>query len=257
MSDKNAICPRCLKPVHININRTLANCPECGGIISVSKAFNLYEEHFPTKGENEATVKENGETETVAFGSYKQSTENEPIEWIVLCVKNGQALLLSKYALLSRPFAEKATLGYENSTWLSSHLRVWLNDQFINDAFNEKQKQLIVETNIVTEPNPTYKTEGGAPIASKIFLLSIQEVKKYLKKSNDRKCYPTRYLKTVIPPQAGLGVSKNYCNWWLRTPGTNRNLTAYVTDSGTINNNGRFPYSQGYAVRPALWIKLD
>jgi uncharacterized repeat protein (TIGR02543 family) len=64
------------------------------------------------------------------FGTYEQDNNlangAEDIEWLVLEKKDGKALLLSKYALVTKPYNEEDT----DVTWESCTLRSWLNGEF-------------------------------------------------------------------------------------------------------------------------------
>ena len=68
----------------------------------------------------------------VSFGKYEQdnntSNGKEKIEWLVLEVKDGKALVISKYALDCKPYNTSST----NVTWETCSLRNWLNNDFIN-----------------------------------------------------------------------------------------------------------------------------
>ena len=73
----------------------------------------------------------------VFFGHYEQDNDltngAEAIEWRVLKVENGEALLISQYALDSQPYYEK----YAVALWSVCTLRTWLNTAFFDAAFND------------------------------------------------------------------------------------------------------------------------
>ena len=68
----------------------------------------------------------------VNFGTYEQdnntSNGKEEVEWLVLEVKDGKALIISKYALDCKPY----NTGLTGATWETCTLRKWLNNNFIN-----------------------------------------------------------------------------------------------------------------------------
>lgn len=76
----------------------------------------------------------------MSFGKYEQdnntSNGKEKIEWLVLEVKDGKALVISKYALDCKPYNTSST----NVTWETCSLRNWLNNDFINSAFSATEK---------------------------------------------------------------------------------------------------------------------
>lgn len=74
----------------------------------------------------------------MAYGRYPQGTggENEAIQWRVLQVKDGAALLLSDRVLDVRPVqAEGQYRGFEGS-----ELAAWLDGHFLHAAFNEQER---------------------------------------------------------------------------------------------------------------------
>ena len=91
----------------------------------------------------------------ITFGRYEQdgNTVNDPeaIEWQVLEVEDGHALLISKYALDEKKYNEK----YENVTWETCTLRAWLNGEFYNSAFSSEEKGQIRQVTLKNPNNPT------------------------------------------------------------------------------------------------------
>ena len=80
----------------------------------------------------------------VKFGSYEQDKfcGADPIEWRVLAVENGRALLLSKYALEAKPYHNTDI----DITWEESDLRAWLNGTFYDIAFSSSERVSLVRT---------------------------------------------------------------------------------------------------------------
>ena len=177
------------------------------------------------------------------FGIYEQdndtSTNTEYIEWLVLEVKNGKALIISKYALDSKPYNESNA----NVTWETCTLRKWLNNEFINAAFSADEKALIPTVTVSADKNPVFNTNPGKATRDKVFLLSDAEVDKYLSGSAGQ-CKHTVYT------LANDGAYNHYCYWWLRSPGETQN---YAAVSGSRAGS---PVYSTYAVRPALWISI-
>lgn len=115
----------------------------------------------------------------VYFGSYEQDNDTangtEPVEWYVLDKADGEVTLLSVYLLAREPYNKENT----NITWEDCTLRSWLNDEFYNETFSEKEQAAIVNTDVVNEDNPFWDTEGGSDTVDKVWLLSLGEVEKY------------------------------------------------------------------------------
>ena len=116
----------------------------------------------------------------VSFGKYEQdnntSNGKEKIEWLVLEVKDGKALVISKYALDCKPYNTSST----NVTWETCSLRNWLNNDFINSAFSATEKTMIPSVKVSADKNPDYSTSSGKATQDRLFLLSVKEMNKYL-----------------------------------------------------------------------------
>lgn len=207
--------------------------------------------------------------EDITFGKYEQdnntSNGKEDIEWIILAKENGKTLLISKYGLDVQQYnTDKGSVTWENCT-----LRQWLNDTFINDAFNADERTMIQNTYLPSENNPKYGTDSGNDTNDKIFVLSLTEAQKYFTTNESRMCHPTAFAKANAN---GEWRNEGFCRWWLRTPGISQEYTSDVTEDGNINYLlGKFvdadweTYSfpdfsmilSGDAVRPAMWIDLE
>lgn len=193
------------------------------------------------------------EGEYIKFGAYEQdnNTTNgkEDIEWLVLEVKDGKALLISKYTLDCQQYNTSDV----DVTWKTCTLRKWLNNDFINAAFSADEKVMIPTVTVSADKNPEYSTNPGKTTQDQIFLLSITEANEYFDSDSARHCDFTDY--------AGVnGVSRYRCNWWLRSPGREQQSAAFVNSggdsSGIIEEGGaHVGYIYG-AVRPALWIDI-
>ena len=195
----------------------------------------------------------------VFFGAYEQdnntSNGKEDVEWLVLEVKDGKALVISKYALDCQQY----NTSYTDVTWETCTLRKWLNGTFINNAFSAEEQAMIPTVTVSADKNPEYSTNPGNATQDKAFLLSITEVNKYFTSDEARKCAPTDYAIAQ-----GAWTSESYtigdkatCGWWLRSPGYYQNYAARVDDDGDVDGHGSSVNSDVRAVRPALWITLD
>lgn len=191
---------------------------------------------------------------TIIFGSFEQDNnlENgaEPIEWIVLDKQGDKLLLLSKKVLDSRNYYGA---NYP-VTWEESHLRFWLNSVFYETAFTEEEQQRILLTEVVNDDNADYGTDGGNDTEDNIFLLSIKEVKDY---------HPDNWSSegTAYAMDKGLYMNdENYAAWWLRSPGNDTYLAAYVDDAGGIDEDGDYGdyvRDDRAGVRPTLWVSVE
>ena len=212
----------------------------------------------------------------VTFGSYEQDGNpdngEEPIEWIVLDVQIGKALLLSRYGLDVQSYNQ----GWSGVTWETCTLRTWLNSSFLDKAFSAEEQAMIQKTRVRNDLSQGYlywsspelsrsPTTGGSDTEDKVFLLSYGEANRYLGVTPEdsdnvkariaptayaisRKAWTKKYYLTEDGHEAG--------SWWLRSPGHNFQEDAAVVDcTGALGSCG--VYNDGSVIRPAIWINVQ
>ena len=191
--------------------------------------------------------------DTVLFGEYEQdnntSNGKEDIAWLVLEVKDGKALVVSKYALDCKQYNTSNT----DVTWETCTLRKWLNNDFINAAFSSYEKAMIPTVTVSADKN---STNPGNATQDQVFLLSITEANKYFGSDSARQCKPTDY---AFANGAYVNSVNGNCGWWLRSPGVTQysaHSAAYVHNSGGVYESGSDVDIGTSAVRPAMWISL-
>ena len=205
----------------------------------------------------------------VTFGRYEQDgdEENGPeaVEGIVLDVRDGKSLLLSRYGLDARPYHTEN----RKITWEECSLRKWLNSDFMQVAFTPEEQESIPETEVDNSRSQCFKrwkkAKGGKDTTDRVFLLSYAEANRYLGVSwygdgSDK----ARMELTEYAIQKGAGYhtprfedddGRTYWHWWLRSPGYKQDDASDVTTSGSLVTSGvtsEFPF-----VRPALWVDLN
>ena len=175
----------------------------------------------------QATI--NGKTVSLGdiytFGSY----DNKTLTWNVIDINDHEVTLMCVDAIEKRSYNEKAG----DTNWESSSLRKWLNNDFLNAAFNVSEKEQIVTKNLVNEGNSKYGMYGGNDTKDKVYILSLTEVDDY-----------TDYIKC------------NH-NWWLRTPGQSRKQAAYVHSYGFVDVEGCDTNDTTAWVRPVISVKAS
>ena len=188
----------------------------------------------------------------VYFGSYPQTEDGtvQPIEWRVLDVKDGRALMISEYLLDCKKYND----ADEGVNWESCALRNWLNDDFYNTAFSEDEKKRIVKAENDNPDNPQYGIEGGSPTEDYVFCLSIDEANEYFSDEKDRRAQPTAYTKKK---GAYVSVSNGNGWWWLRTPGIDYYTAVSVSYNGVIHEEGRGIRIHLDCVRPVVLVSLS
>ncbi|MCR5565974.1 MAG: DUF6273 domain-containing protein [Clostridiales bacterium] len=210
----------------------------------------------------------------VTFGRYEQdgNEENGPeeIEWIVLDVKDGKSLLISRYALDIVPYHTENI----NITWEKCFLRSWLNSDFLQTAFTEEEQTAVLKSKVDNSRkqgfkrwNSWKKTRGGKDTEDRIFLLSYLEANQYLgvtwngEENPSGQAEMTEFLrqKTADNPYYRDTLKDNpeygFCSWWLRSPGYLQNLVAQVARLGVLIAGNST--SEDVAIRPALWVNLN
>ena len=200
----------------------------------------------------------------VFFGAYEQDNDTsngkEDVEWLVLEIKDGKALVISKYALDCKQY----NTSYTDVTWETCTLRKWLNNDFLGAAFSADEKAMIPTVTVSADENLAYGTGPSNATQDQVFLLSIMEANKYFSSNSARQCEATDY---AVANGAYVNSGNSNCRWWLRSPGYEQSNAAVVGsggDVGEIGNPVGYIYYDGYrvgdrgadAVRPALWIDL-
>lgn len=205
----------------------------------------------------------------IIFGKYYHFNEGkkEPISWLVIKETEEKMLLLSEKCIDVFSFYNvQNTYGQECFTWFNSDLRYWLNNEFYNVAFSEKERESIYayefeETGSYMNRANSYRRETYSyNVIDKVFALSKKEVPLSAKISQAE---PTEYAKTK-----GLKVynPNKYSYWWLRDAGYS--YASVVRPGGEVDERG-YPVNAGFGtsmfsfspennkigVRPAIWIK--
>lgn len=192
----------------------------------------------------------------VKFGHFPQHGKNpEPIEWQVLDSDGKTALAVAKLALDCQPFHHE----FAYISWRDCDLRHWLNGEFLSSAFCAEEQERIAESLVNTGDNPQYGTSGCGETIDKVFCLSADEAVKHFASGDTRRCEPTPYAvgRNVYRDIYKVGDdTKEFCCFWLRTPGFSTRHAARVCGRGTIGYYGCNVDGTTFAVRPALRIKL-
>ena len=191
--------------------------------------------------------------DVITFGSYKQDkggTTKKEIQWVVLDQEGSRLLLVSRYALNCHPYHS----SYTPVTWEDCELRRWLNEDFLNEAFDEGQKEQIVPVDLTNRDNPEFGTDGGEDTQDMVFILDVEEVERYFPTETSREVENTVY---AMHQGAYLGSYNSNTSWWLRLPGESGDHTAFISSGGRLNLMGLQVDDGCGGVRPALWIDTE
>lgn len=178
--------------------------------------------------------------DVIGFGRYN---------WRVLEINGDKALVISENAVARSKYHNSLV----NIDWSSCNLRAWLNNEFFNSSFSSEERIRIVTTIVSAGANHICNTKAGGDTEDRVFLLSMDEAEKHFSNSSFRCCKD----------------GSDRCSWWLRSPGRDRKMAAYVGIDGGISPHGdavdfngirRVPggvfTGKPHAVRPAMWISL-
>ncbi len=197
----------------------------------------------------------------MTYGTYEQDNDPqngaEPIEWIVLDIRDGKALLLSRYALECAPYNDSRA----EVTWETCTLRKWLNTSFLNGAFSQAERSAILVTDVDNsiEQGIDYEgVTGSNNTQDWVFLLSYHETEIYFDSREARACTPTAYaVARGAAKSSGRGALNGVLLtvWWLRSPGGFPCSAVYQFYDGGRESD--YVDYDSWAVRPAMWVSLE
>ena len=187
----------------------------------------------------------------IEFGTYEQDSiwddkttrEKDPIYWIVLEKQDDRILVVSSLILDIHSYDESDS---DVVTWEKCSLRRWLNNTFINNAFNATERKLILEAEVPADKYPDCDTDPGNATTDHIFLLSASEYLKYF--TYDSISRFSDYADTMSEDRG------RYQAWWLRTPGEDGQAKVFCDDGNMFDTSWYRDPNGG--VRPAMWISL-
>ena len=259
----------------------LATC-SCTNKSTDSKPDDTNEE-----SENEVTWTRDGDY--IVFGHYEQdgNLDNgpEPIEWEIVREEDGRMLLISRYILDLQSYNTEST----NVTWETCSLRAWLNEDFINTAFDDSEQKQILTVINSNPDNAYYGTEGGNDTEDRVFCLSVEEIldnydfqvwnEEY--KDGCSQALMTERTQSVVNYLHGGGIdyeitSEAYTEyygphgyteecigltcgyWWLRSPGGTSDSACPVDSAGGTGwDFSLFVVPATLGVRPAIYLKVE
>lgn len=187
----------------------------------------------------------------VDFGKYipahlnKKDTKIRDIEWYVVKKEKGLAMLLAVGILDVIPH----TFTDENDRkWSNSSLREFLNNYFYENAFNEKEKELIVPTKL----NSVYGNGLTETITDKVFLIdSVEKTFPLFRRKALGRCYGYPRM----PLEYGVFQKHKSYRYWLRGVGPNGSGRFGVggkTREGAWSDEGKYLFA---GLRPTIWVR--
>ncbi len=194
------------------------------------------------------------EGDILFFGEYEQDNDKgngkEDIEWIVLKKKKNKLLLISSYCLDCQPYGYG--FEWETLSWQESFIRGWLNNEFMDEAFEKEERKAISKTKVKNY----FLAESGRKeendTKDQVFLLSIEETEKYFESRYDRVAKDTDYV-IDLANRSDLSYDKD--EWLLRT--IDKDGPSFVWRSGGISHEIEDISEKSYGIRPAFWLDLE
>jgi len=155
------------------------------------------------------------------------------MSWQVLALDGNKVLLITTEIIDERPYDENSEAV--EVTWDMCTLRKHLNGAFLKKFSPTEEGQIL---NVVNENkgNEQHGISGGAKTTDKVFLLSVDDIKKYFSNNETR--------------IAMMGGEVSI--WWLRSPGEYPVNATFINEVGEIDYCGEcVDFKSG--IRPALW----
>ncbi len=182
----------------------------------------------------------------VTFGKI----DEKEIEWKIVTIDGEDALIASYYGVSLHAFhCEPSPVA-----WEACSLRHWLNNDFLQSAFSNKDQEKIHSVMLADEKTELSFTDDQA--ADKVFILSESETERYFRKQSDRVLLYNDRLSGTWSFSNGLMTT---CRWWMRgkTQEINGRYCAPVCDHDGSFGGYQIASSQRMAVRPAMWVDLS
>lgn len=176
-------------------------------------------------------------------------------DWRVIEVLEDKALILSDMIVENKSYNEL----WNNVTWETCTLRHYLNETFLN-RFNDKERACIMPTRIINNSNPCYGTIGGNITTDKVFLLSMEEIMKYLGNEKLLLKFPERDIYWISDKHNKSRIALEENNmaswWWLRSPGIFGFNATSVSPEGWLSIDGQNVDNYGGGIRPSMWLNI-
>ena len=206
--------------------------------------------HNPTGADNSYQDNNRYETGRVYYFKYQSLRWRvlDPAAGLVLCEDIVDAQAFQNVVWSSGSYYYRQVNGHTLANdYASCTLRKWLNQEFINTAFSEKEQALLADTRLDSGD----EAAGDTPVTDKLFPLSETEAQREdygLGSSADRGADGTEYAKCQ-----GL----YYDDWWLRTPYTEYSYAQYISYVKVVSYgiSRLFVDNTSVGIRPAFVFK--
>lgn len=187
----------------------------------------------------------------IEFGQFPTSTDfiPKPLRWKVLAVEDGRALLITVDEIMT------VMKGFQwRGAWANSRIRNMLNDEFLEIAFSDCEREQIKLVTLATPSSNDSREAERNKTMDRVFLLSPLEAEKFFPNDESRKSKKTDYAK------AQSSDRRNHL-WKLRTASDEWDYIICVDDTSgrlayvRLNNGNSDAKPDEYSLRPAIWIR--
>lgn len=173
----------------------------------------------------------------------------------------------------------------DSTGWKNCKIRAWINDEFLNDAFNLKEQSLIKDTVNQNELIPAGDITGksaekvewteqyianlDSSTIDKVFILSKAEIEKYFPTDESRRCAITKYLYKFFGGDISASIRiddkptgayfTRSCNAYAEIDTYDNTTKNFYSVCIFITPEGNYSSCYGIAngIRPAMWISTN
>lgn len=194
-----------------------------------------------------------GDTVELGTWAFDSRGNMRKISWLIIDkFDDGTGLLMTKYGIDTKKFNNDGG----STNWEECSLRKWLNEDFLSQAFTEKESEGIMPSTIETPNKKGLMSFLKKTITTKdlVFLLSAEEAETFFANDGKRKTLPTAWaLQNLAYCDEG---NDKACWWWLRSPGKSASRVACVC-VGSVNEDGELADFSGNSIRPVIKFNLN
>lgn len=208
----------------------------------------------------------NSTVDSVFIGTYDLLNDSisgaAPIEWYVLEATDDSYTLLSRYAV-----AERRIHATPETSWESTELSCWLNNEFFEEAFSDQEKEMIVKQydGYVSLLKENDNRSVNPVIKNNPEIMLLEQTHDFQQKKWWLKLYPDLWLglgddKTRIRPAYD---AKLFGDLYGGGMGYYEAATYYAIEEDSTAGNGYsvleygYPLNEPLAVRPVIVVNRD
>jgi len=203
---------------------------------------------------------------SIVLGRYEQDNDDsnglEPIEWVVLDAKGSTATLISRYVLDWYVFAYTP---HNDACWEDCVLRFFLNSDFVDTAFSEEEKELLLTTVVPARPDSNYDVSAGNDTEDLVYILDTFEAEQLFESDKARIAAPTAWV-IAKAAEKRYELDADAADWWVRNPQMtevpNLNFNAVRSDGMVGGRQYGGQYNTYFlkrlcGVRPVITVQLS